>query len=122
MTHSYWLRRLYGDPRRVSPGTLEGYGKPLLIPGSWEYGLKILTTWNTDLKELEGTLPRISDVPTLLLWGDHDAAVSPASAQILRGQFRECRLVVFPGVGHLPYEETPEPFSREVIEFLAGQK
>jgi pimeloyl-ACP methyl ester carboxylesterase len=30
--------------------------------------------------------------------------------------------VVFPGVGHLPYEETPEPFSREVIEFLAGQK
>ena len=78
-----------------------------------------MQSWYRDLVELELALPRIADIPTLLLWGSKDTAVNPASAELLRQQFRDCRLEVFDGVGHLPYEEVPETFNPSVIAFLA---
>jgi pimeloyl-ACP methyl ester carboxylesterase len=37
---------------------------------------------------------------------------------MLSQQFKHCRVEIFDGVGHLPYEEVPEPFNASVIEFL----
>jgi pimeloyl-ACP methyl ester carboxylesterase len=116
--HRLVLRRLYGDARRISPGTLEGYSAPLAIPGSLEHALGILRTWSQDLQQLESMLPRIAHIPTLLIWGSLDRAVSPTSATALREQFRNCRLVTMGGVGHLPYEEVPEEFNTVVSKFL----
>ncbi len=71
-------------------------------------------TW----RELEKALPKIRDYPTLLIWGTRDRAVDFHSAEPLRRNFRDARLVAFKGVGHLPYEEAPEDFNRVLIEFL----
>ena len=117
--HRYFLRRLYGDPLRIPPGTLEGYSKPFNRPGTFEYGLRILRTWNEDLDQLKAILPQIADVPTLLLWGTLDAAVDPSSAPRLRENFHQCRLQWFDGAGHLPYEEVPEEFNRALSAFLS---
>ncbi len=114
----HYFRRLYGDPRRIHPGTLEGYAKPLQLPGSFEYGISILRTWNRDLQDLETDLPRIADIPTLLIWGSRDAAVPPASAERLKQNFRNSQLVMMPGIGHLPYEEAPDEFNRILSEYL----
>jgi pimeloyl-ACP methyl ester carboxylesterase len=118
MTHGYLLRRLYGDPSRIRPGTLEGYSAPFTVPGAFHYGLTVLRSWNRDLNELQSLLPRAAQIPTLLLWGSADGAVDPASAMCLRQNFADCQVVVFDGVGHLPYEEVPEQFNRAVTEFL----
>jgi pimeloyl-ACP methyl ester carboxylesterase len=117
-THGYLLRRLYGDPGRISPGTLEGYSKPIAIPGSLEYGLDIVRRWRHSLRELKSSLPRIADIPTLLIWGSQDVAVDPASAPVLGRHFHNARLVIVEGAGHLPYEEAPVDFNRAVIDFL----
>ena len=117
--HDLLLRRLYGDRRRIRPGTLEGYSAPLRIPGAFKYGLDVTRAWNRDLEELELLLPRLTRIPTLLLWGSEDAAVSPASARQLQRQFADCQIEIFEGVGHLPYEEVPEQFSSSVVRFLA---
>jgi pimeloyl-ACP methyl ester carboxylesterase len=114
----FYHRRMFGDPRRIPPDSLEGYRKPMRIPGSYEYGLAVLRSWNCDLRELQSVLPRIANIPTLLIWGSLDAAVDPASAAQLNQRFRDCRMVMFDGVGHLPYEEAPEEFNRAVTEFL----
>ena len=116
--HGTILRRLYGDPRRISPGTLEGYARPFERHGVLRHALRILRTWNRDLKELQALLPQITAIPTLLLWGSLDTAVPLSSSFPLRQQFRDCRLVVFDGAGHLPYEEVPDDFNRAVLEFL----
>ena len=118
IAHKHVLRRLYCDTRRIRPGTLDGYSAPFRIPGSFEHGLGVMRAWNRDLEELESALPRIAHIPTLLLWGSKDSAVAPASAILLRRNFKNCRLVMFEGVGHLPYEEVPEEFNRAVMEFL----
>jgi len=114
----YYFRRLWGDPRRIPPGTFEGYMKPLERAGAWNYGLSVLQRWNADLQELELALPRIANIPTLLIWGSRDKAVAPASCERLKQNFRQCQLVMMGDIGHLPYEEAPEEFNHVVAKFL----
>ena len=117
-TFPYWLARLYGDSRRIPPGTLEGYKAPVSLPGSFEYAVGIVRHWTNDLRELERTVPKLADIPTLLIWGSADPAVYAHSAEQLRRHFKHCDVVVYLGVGHLPYEEVPEQFNATVLEFL----
>jgi pimeloyl-ACP methyl ester carboxylesterase len=114
----YWHGRLYADRSKIPPGTLEGYKAPLAIPGLFEHGLSIVRTWAADLQELEALLPKLESVPTLLMWGSEDTAVYASSMAPLARHFTNVQTVVFPGVGHLPYEECPEEFNRALIEFL----
>jgi pimeloyl-ACP methyl ester carboxylesterase len=117
----FYFRRLFGDTRRIRPGTLEGYLVPLRTRASFEYGLSVIRTWKQDMRELQAAIPRIAHIPTLLIWGDRDAAVDPASAHRLQAQFENCRLLMLEGVGHLPYEEVPEDFNRAVAVCLAAE-
>ena len=117
--HPRLLTRLYGDPTRISPGTLEGYEAPIhAFPDSWEYGVRVARCWTDDQRELEQAIKRLRHVPTLLLWGSDDVAVYAHSADQLRQHFDRCEVTIFPGVGHLPYEETPEQFNAAVLNFL----
>jgi pimeloyl-ACP methyl ester carboxylesterase len=120
--YPYWHARMYGDRRRIVPGTLEGYKAPLAKPGLFEHALSIVSTWTKDLRELEATLPKLATIPTLLMWGSSDTAVYASSAQRLAKFFPHSKLIVFPGIGHLPYEECPEEFNRALIEFLTRDK
>jgi pimeloyl-ACP methyl ester carboxylesterase len=120
IAHRLALRRLFGDRSRILPGTLAGYSAPFKIPGTINYGLGALRSWDRDLADLESVLPRIAHIPTLLLWGSEDRAVDPVSAETLCRQFKNCRLKMFEGVGHLPYEEVREQFNAAVMEFLGS--
>ncbi len=118
MLHEFYFRRLFGDTRRIPPGTLAGYIGPLLRRGTLRHTMRVLQSWNRDLEELRAILPRITHIPMLLLWGSVDAAVDPASGRELKKHFNHCQLLTFEGIGHLPYEEAPEEFSRAIAEFL----
>jgi pimeloyl-ACP methyl ester carboxylesterase len=118
-THKFILRRMYGNPRRIPGDSLPGYSAPFAVRGSFEYGLSVVRSWRKDMRGLIEALPAIADLPTLLLWGTRDRAVSPKSASLLRQQFRQCELVLLDGAGHLPYEEMPEEFNSLVLDFLS---
>jgi pimeloyl-ACP methyl ester carboxylesterase len=114
----YFHGRLYAKPKRIPPGSLEGYTAPMAIPGLLEHALSIVGTWTEDLRELELLLPKLAPIPTLLMWGSEDPAVYISSMEPLARHFEHVQKVVFPGVGHLPYEECPQDFNRELIKFL----
>jgi len=118
--YPYWHGRMFGDPQRIPPGSLDGYQAPLAIPGLFEHALSIVRTWTADLREQEKSLPKLAAIPTLLMWGDKDPAVYFSSMQPLARHFTNVKTVVFPGVGHLPYEECPEEFNRALIQFLTS--
>jgi pimeloyl-ACP methyl ester carboxylesterase len=115
-----WLRRLFGDGAKIPADSLEGYRLPVRVNRGFEHGRRIVSSWTADLEELERLLPRIADYPTLLMWGTRDRAVAFSSAEPLRNKFRNVKLTSFEGVGHLPYEEAPAEFNRELIRFLGG--
>ena len=110
--------RLYADRNKIPEGSMEGYRAPQALPGWVDHGLSIVQTWRSDLKELEALLPKLRGIPTLLMWGDKDPAVYVSSMEPLAKHFSHVQTVVFPGVGHLPYEECPDEFNRELIRFL----
>lgn len=112
-----WLRRLYGDPKRISPGTLDGYKAPLAKSGIWQYGLDVAGCWHNDLRELEEAYSRVAQ-RTLLMWGERDVAVYAYSGEDVKRRIPRAMLKVFEGVGHLPYEEVPEEFNQELRRFL----
>ena len=116
--YPYWHGRMFGDRNKIPAGSLEGYKAPLATPGLFEHGLSIVKTWAADLRELETLLPTLREIPTFLVWGEKDPAVYVSSMEPLAKNFANVQTLVFPGVGHLPYEECPEEFNRELIRFL----
>jgi pimeloyl-ACP methyl ester carboxylesterase len=118
--HDLGLRRMFGDTSRIPPDSLDGYFMPVLKNHVFHYGLRVVRNWTADLAELETSLPKIRDYPTLIIWGTKDRAVHFQSAEPLRRNFRNARLVAFEGVGHLPYEEAPQDFNRALVDFLTG--
>jgi pimeloyl-ACP methyl ester carboxylesterase len=116
-----WLRRMFGDGAKIPPDSLAGYRIPVLKNHVFRHASHIVRNWTADLAELESSLPKIRDYPTLLIWGTRDRAVAFHSGEPLRQNFRNARLVAFEGVGHLPYEEAPEEFNRTLVEFLTAE-
>jgi pimeloyl-ACP methyl ester carboxylesterase len=112
------LRRMYGDPTRITVETLDGYGRIVDMPGTIEYALEIVRAWKPDMRELKSRFHVLANVPTLLLWGSLDRAVAPESGYRLAANLGNARLVVMNGVGHMPYEEAAEQFNRLVLDFL----
>ena len=117
-----WLRRLFGDGAKIPPDSLDGYRIPVTKNHAFRHASRIVRRWTADLAELERALPKIRDYRTLLIWGTRDRAVDFQSAEPLRRNFRDARLVAFDGVGHLPYEEAHEEFNRTLIDFLTREK
>lgn len=118
--HQAALTRMYGQPERVQPGSVETYVQSLRVPGTVEYVLSVLRNWVPDMAALTPLLPRLRRLPVLLLWGARDRAVSLASASRLRAVLR-APLEIFPELGHLPFEEAPEEFADRIRRFLADQ-
>ncbi|MDR3747682.1 MAG: alpha/beta hydrolase [Acidobacteriota bacterium] len=115
-----YLRKLYGDARRISPGTVVGYRAGLQPVGSFVHLLRVVRSWKCDLVQIENSVPAIDGIPTLLLWGSRDRAVYPSSAPELHRRLKDSTLLVMEGVGHLPYEEVPAEFNDAVLTFLLG--
>ena len=115
--HKTALSRMYGDPARVHPDALSGY-TDYMDRGAIEHVLGILRGWTSDMKQLTGVLHRLAGKPTLLIWGDRDRAVGLGSGRRL-AKLLGAKLMVIPGVGHLPFAETPEPCNVALQEWLA---
>jgi pimeloyl-ACP methyl ester carboxylesterase len=56
--------------------------------------------------------------PTLVIVGEQDRTTTTRAAQALHDGIAGSRLVVLPGVGHMSFVETPEPYIEAVGAFL----
>ena len=114
------LSRMYGDPKKVTDSALDGYISGLRVPGTVDHVLGIVQGWKTDMRRLQSALVELAEKPVLLIWGDRDRAVGLPSAQQLQSTLHRSRLIVLPGVGHIAFEEMPEPCNQAMREWLAG--
>ena len=112
------LSRMYGDPSRVPPDALDGYTQGLDIPGTIDHVIQIVQRWFVDMGLLRNALTRLPAKPTLLIWGDRDRAVGLSSARELQRTLQLSQLIVLPGVGHIPFEETPDICNQAMRDWL----
>jgi len=80
--------------------------------------LQIVQRWFVDMGLLRSSLTGLAAKPTLLIWGDRDRAVGLSSARELQRTLPQSRLIVLPGVGHIPFEEMPELCNQAMREWL----
>ncbi len=66
----------------------------------------------------EGALARL-DVPTLILWGEHDDYAPVAAAHRLKREIPDADLVILADAGHFVQEDAPQRVAREIGSFLA---
>ena len=78
-----------------------------------------LEKWFSRLEheDLRPHLPRIN-IPTLIIHGDQDPIVSGQSAEYLRKNIKNSRLIVFHRTGHAPFLEQAEEFNRLLKNFI----
>jgi pimeloyl-ACP methyl ester carboxylesterase len=63
--------------------------------------------------------------PALIVWGDHDRVLDPRSAEVLHQLLPASRVVIMPGLGHLPMFEQPKRSAEIYLAFrreLAARK
>lgn len=129
----WFARHLFSLPRPVQEFSLLGlcglsvevreavirkYTQALRREGAIEHQLGAVRNLIEDMKVLKKELVRLKGYSTQILWGTHDRVVSLESGMSLHEMLDRSSLTLLPGVGHLPYEECPEEFSRSVLHFL----
>ena len=70
------------------------------------------------MTRVEKMLDKVTQ-PALLIWGAEDRVILLEDGRRLQSSLPNSRLVVFDHCGHLPQEEMPERFTREVLDFTA---
>ena len=85
-------------------------------PHSLETALLVMA--EADQRDL---LPHIT-VPTLLVWGEHDARSPLTVARELERAIPDAELVVIPGCGHVSNLEEPERFNEVVRDFVRAHE
>jgi 4,5:9,10-diseco-3-hydroxy-5,9,17-trioxoandrosta-1(10),2-diene-4-oate hydrolase len=113
------LGRMYGDHARIVDGTLDGYVEGLRVAGTIDHVMAIVHSWFAEMAALRAALPQVAHVPTLLVWGDRDRAVTLASGLKLHHELPESEWIVLPGAGHVAFEELPEEANRIMHDWLS---
>lgn len=112
------LAPAWAHPDKLPDAVLERYRDMLLAPGVRRAILD--RTRQTVLADPTTRLRRIT-APTLLLWGDQDAMIPVANAQDYLRLMPDAHLVQLRGMGHVPFEESPNAALPALERFLAGQ-
>ncbi|HEY9161784.1 MAG TPA: alpha/beta hydrolase [Desulfomonilia bacterium] len=60
--------------------------------------------------------------PALIVWGENDRVISAATAGVLHNLMPESRVIIMPGVGHLPMIEEPDRTAGDYLKFRDGLK
>jgi pimeloyl-ACP methyl ester carboxylesterase len=126
-----------GVPRPLAPGRLARYAVgllpprrwgdprflPVIVNDAWTAGPRVVLRavgqiMRDDVRPL---LPAVQ-VPTLIVWGEHDTVVPMADAHLLHAGITDSRLVVIPEAAHNPMIDRPAEFAGVVLDFLAAAR
>ena len=111
------LRKVYGDPSKVTPELVDRYYDMALRAGNRRalgYRMDLaLADQSAQIKELS--------VPTLVMWGGQDHLIPLQAGRQFARDVPGARLVVFEGLGHLPQQEDPLRTVGELQKFLGGR-
>jgi len=108
------LKQAYVDPALVTPALVDRYVELARAPRHRE----LLLTAAPPVAPSAEALRRVS-APTLVLHGERDALIPVESGRATAAAIPGARLIVYPGVGHVPMEQIPDRSAADVEAFLA---
>jgi pimeloyl-ACP methyl ester carboxylesterase len=55
--------------------------------------------------------------PALIVWGEKDRVINPATAEILHKMMPNSEVIMMKGIGHLPMLEQPRRSAEDYLKF-----
>jgi haloalkane dehalogenase len=103
-----------------SPEVRQIYSQPLKTRGLRRtvLALERLEGYDDLMKQVEAALPRLSQIPTLIIWGQPDVYFRPHELQCLKDVFPAAVVREIPDGGHFPQEDAPEAVTAALLDFL----
>jgi len=107
---------VYGDPSRLTPALVDRYFELALREGN----RRALGQRLRQLGDGSDAPARLATIrqPTLIVWGERDRLIPPASGRDFAQRIAGSTLVLLPGLGHVPQEEDPARSLQPVKAFL----
>lgn len=111
------LRQSVSNQAIVTPAAVDRYWELARLPGNRE-----ATRERFSLPWTSFTAAEVEAVggPTLILWGREDSLIPYAAAEWYRDRLPNAQLVSYPGIGHLPMEESPNRSAADLARFVDG--
>lgn len=111
------LRQSVTNQAIVTPEAVDRYWELLRYPGNREATRLRMTTPRRVQDRAKVTTIK---VPTLILWGEKDSLIGPQAGEWYQSAIAGSKLIVYPGIGHLPQEEAAERSAADVDAFLSA--
>ncbi len=116
----YILPQSFGD-NKLPKKLLKQYTKPFANKtqrnGALSFAKSLLNDQNW-FEELWGMRGKISNKPTLLIWGMKDAVIKPHNLFKFQKEFSNSKTIQLETCGHFPQEEEPEEVTKAISNFL----
>jgi pimeloyl-ACP methyl ester carboxylesterase len=107
----------YADKSKLTDAVLDRYDDMMRAPGD---RAAMLDRMAQVMLEPPGPLLRRIEAPTLIVWGERDGMIPFSNAADYMRDIPHATLVALPGVGHVPFEESPAETIGPVMAFLDG--
>jgi len=111
------LTSAYADDNEVTDEIAAGYQRPLLIE-DWPVGFLAFLQASEENPITLDQLADVATMPTLILWGEEDTWVPLELGEVMDDALPNATLITYPSIGHLPMEEAPTQFNKDLIAFL----
>ncbi len=111
-----FLKRSTGS--RIDTEGANLYQRLFATPAHCAGAITMMADW--DLESLTRDLPKLA-VPLLLVHGEGDAMIPPASARDAAALVPGARVETLAGLGHLAHEEAPDQVAALIAGFAAAQ-
>lgn len=108
------ILEVYGDDSKVSEELIDRYLELSLREGNRQaFSERVITSQ----VKADGDISKISQ-PTLILWGEQDIWIPVAHGHHFAADIDGSKLIIYPGVGHVPMEELPVESASDARAFL----
>jgi pimeloyl-ACP methyl ester carboxylesterase len=111
------LEGAFADKSMVTNRMIDRYTDLALAPGRRQLIVSRPRNANPDARATQEKLAAIK-VPTLIMWGDKDIVVPVTGAQKFKDAIPGSSMIIYQGLGHVPYEEAAENTARDLKAFL----
>ncbi|KAK9844137.1 hypothetical protein WJX81_005602 [Elliptochloris bilobata] len=110
------LNQVYLNKDTLDDDLVDSIAQPANAASAAEVFYRVITGSGTSINQL---LASLNGLPVLLLWGESDPWIRPASADRIIGLYPAARKVMIPA-GHCPQDDAPELFNEKLMQWLSS--
>jgi pimeloyl-ACP methyl ester carboxylesterase len=109
------LRSAYGDPSLVTPALVDRYVDLSRAPG---HRAILLNPQDRGGPPVTADTFKAIHTPTLVMHGEADTVIPVVAGKGLASAIPGARLILYPGVGHVPMEQIPDRSAADLRAFM----